>query len=63
MPMFIDLKHWNLGFGQTKLPVTVSSKLIGGLQLTDRSINNAKLRSMSFGLHNMNEFKIHSLTT
>jgi hypothetical protein len=29
MPMFIDLKHWNLGFGQTKLPVTVSSKLIG----------------------------------
>jgi len=36
-------KHWNFGFGQTKLPGNrqrVNSS--GALQLTDRSINNAK---------------------
>ena len=36
-------KHWNFGFGQTKLPGNrqrVNSS--GALQLTDRSINNAR---------------------
>ncbi len=36
-------KHWNIGFGQTKLPGNrqrVNSS--GALQLTDRSINNAR---------------------
>jgi hypothetical protein len=54
-------KHWNLSFGQTKLPGNrqrVNSS--GGLQLTDRTINNAKFtidRDFGFQLHNMNEFK------
>jgi hypothetical protein len=54
-------KHWNLSFGQTKLPGNrqrVNSS--GGLQLTDRSINNAKFtidRDFGFQVHNMNEFK------
>ena len=54
-------KHWNISFGQTKLPGNrqrVNSS--GGLQLTDRSINNAKFtidRDFGFQLHNMNEFK------
>lgn len=54
-------KHWNISFGQTKLPGNrqrVNSS--GGLQLTDRSINNAKFtidRDFGFQVHNMNEFK------
>lgn len=54
-------KHWNIGFGQTKLPGNrqrVNSS--GGLQLTDRTINNAKFtidRDFGFQFHNMNEFK------
>ncbi|MFN7100162.1 MAG: porin, partial [Flavobacterium sp.] len=54
-------KHWNLSFGQTKLPGNrqrVNSS--GGLQLTDRSINNAKFtidRDFGFQVHNLNEFK------
>jgi hypothetical protein len=53
--------HWNISFGQTKLPGNrqrVNSS--GGLQLTDRSINNAKFtidRDFGFQVHNINEFK------
>ncbi|TRW23380.1 porin [Flavobacterium zepuense] len=52
-------KHWNFGFGQTKLPGNrqrVNSS--GGLQLTDRSINNARFtidRDFGFQVHNQNE--------
>ena len=54
-------KHWNISFGQTKLPGNrqrVNSS--GGLQLTDRSINNAKFtidRDFGFQVHHMNEYK------
>ncbi|MFV8370677.1 porin [Flavobacterium sp. LB2R40] len=54
-------KNWNISFGQTKLPGNrqrVNSS--GGLQLTDRSINNARFtidRDFGFQIHNMNEFK------
>ncbi|CAM4119020.1 porin [Flavobacterium antarcticum] len=54
-------KHWNFSFGQTKLPGNrqrVNSS--GALQLTDRSINNAKFtidRDFGFQIHNTNEFK------
>lgn len=54
-------KRWNISFGQTKLPGNrqrVNSS--GALQLTDRSINNAKFtidRDFGFQVHNMNEFK------
>jgi phosphate-selective porin OprO/OprP len=54
-------KNWNMSFGQTKLPGNrqrVNSS--GGLQLTDRTINNAKFtidRDFGFQVHNMNEFK------
>lgn len=54
-------KHWNLGFGQTKLPGNrqrVNSS--GALQLTDRSINNGKFtidRDFGFQLHHLNEYK------
>ena len=54
-------KHWNIGFGQTKLPGNrqrVNSS--GALQLTDRSINNAKFtldRDFGLQVHNLNEFK------
>lgn len=53
-------KHWNISFGQTKLPGNrqrVNSS--GGLELTDRSINNAKFtidRDFGFQVHNLNEF-------
>lgn len=53
-------RHWNIGFGQTKLPGNrqrVNSS--GGLQLTDRSINNARFtidRDFGFQVHNMNEY-------
>jgi len=54
-------KHWNISFGQTKLPGNrqrVNSS--GGLQLTDRSINNAKFtidRDFGFQVHHMNKYK------
>ncbi len=45
-------KHWNIGFGQTKLPGNrqrINSS--GALQLTDRSINNARFNiDRDFGL-------------
>lgn len=52
---------WTISFGQTKLPGNrqrVNSS--GGLQLTDRTINNAKFtidRDFGFQVHNLNEFK------
>ncbi len=54
-------KHWQLGFGVTKLPgtrQTVNSS--GALQLTDRSINNFKFgidRDFGFHFANLNESK------
>ncbi|MDD3003862.1 porin [Flavobacterium sp.] len=54
-------KNWNVSFGQTKLPGNrqrVNSS--GALQLTDRSINNAKFtldRDFGIQIHNLNEFK------
>lgn len=54
-------KNWNISFGQTKLPGNrqrVNSS--GGLQLTDRTINNGKFtidRDFGFQVHNLNEFK------
>lgn len=54
-------KHWNFSFGQTKLPGNrqrVNSS--GALQLTDRSINNARFtidRDFGFQIHNLNVFK------
>lgn len=53
--------HWNISFGQTKLPGNrqrVNSS--GGLQLTDRTINNTRFtidRDFGFQVHNMNEFE------
>lgn len=53
-------KHWNIGFGQTKLPGNrqrINSS--GALQLTDRTINNAKFtidRDFGFQVHNQNEY-------
>lgn len=54
-------KRWNISFGQTKLPGNrqrVNSS--GALQLTDRSINNARFtidRDFGLQVHNLNEFK------
>jgi phosphate-selective porin OprO/OprP len=54
-------KNWNISFGQTKLPGNrqrVNSS--GGLQLTDRTINNAKFtidRDFGFQVHHLNEYK------
>ncbi len=54
-------KHWNFSFGQTKLPGNrqrVNSS--GALQLTDRSINNARFtidRDFGFQIHNLNEYR------
>lgn len=54
-------KYWNVGFGQTKLPGNrqrVNSS--GGLQLTDRTINNARFnidRDFGVQVHQTNEFK------
>lgn len=59
--MYRPNKHWNFSFGQTKLPGNrqrINSS--GALQLTDRSINNAKFtidRDFGFQIHNLNEFK------
>ncbi len=53
-------RHWNFSFGQTKLPGNrqrVNSS--GGLQLTDRTINNAKFtidRDFGFQAHHLNEY-------
>ena len=53
-------KHWNISFGQTKLPGNrqrVNSS--GALQLTDRSINNTKFtidRDFGFQAHHLNEY-------
>lgn len=53
-------KHWNIAFGQTKLPGNrqrVNSS--GALQLTDRSINNAKFnidRDFGVQLYNLHEW-------
>lgn len=54
-------KKWNFSFGQTKLPGNrqrVNSS--GGLQLTDRTINNGRFtidRDFGFQIHNLNEKK------
>lgn len=54
-------KNWNFNFGQTKLPGNrqrVNSS--GALQLTDRTINNAKFnidRDFGFQAHHINEYK------
>jgi hypothetical protein len=59
--MYRPNNHWNISFGQTKLPGNrqrVNSS--GGLQLTDRSINNSKFtidRDFGFQVHNINEYK------
>lgn len=59
--MYRPNKNWNISFGQTKLPGNrqrVNSS--GGLQLTDRSINNSRFtidRDFGFQVHNMNEYK------
>ncbi|HCQ12968.1 porin [Flavobacterium sp.] len=52
--------HWNVSFGQTKLPGNrqrINSS--GGLQLSDRTINNARFtidRDFGFQVHNINEY-------
>lgn len=52
--------HWNVGFGQTKLPGNrqrINSS--GALQLTDRTINNARFtidRDFGIQVHNINEY-------
>ena len=54
-------EHWNIGFGQTKLPGNrqrINSS--GALQLTDRSINNARFNiDRDFGLqvYYLNEYE------
>ena len=54
-------KHWNIGFGQTKLPGNrqrVNSS--GALQLTDRTINNANFtidRDFGLQVYYLNEYK------
>ena len=54
-------KNWNISFGQTKLPGNRQRlNSSGALQLTDRSINNARFtidRDFGFQIHNLNEFK------
>lgn len=53
--------HWDFSFGQTKLPGNRQRlNSSGGLQLTDRSINNSRFNiDRDFGLqvHNTNEFE------
>ena len=59
--MYRPNKNWNISFGQTKLPGNrqrVNSS--GGLQLTDRSINNSRFtidRDFGFQVHNTNEYR------
>jgi phosphate-selective porin OprO/OprP len=54
-------KRWTFGFGQTKLPGNRQRfNSSGALQLTDRSINNAKFnidRDFGFQVHQLNMFK------
>jgi hypothetical protein len=54
-------KNWNISFGQTKLPGNRQRlNSSGALQLTDRSINNARFtidRDFGFQVHNLNEYK------
>ena len=54
-------KHWSFSFGQTKLPGNRQrTNSSGALQLTDRSINNAKFtidRDFGFQAHSLHEFK------
>jgi hypothetical protein len=54
-------KNWTISFGQTKLPGNRQRlNSSGALQLTDRSINNARFtidRDFGFQVHNLNEFK------
>lgn len=54
-------KHWNFSFGQTKLPGNRQrTNSSGALQLTDRTINNAKFtidRDFGFQAHHLNEYK------
>jgi len=54
-------EHWDFSFGQTKLPGNRQRlNSSGGLQLTDRSINNAKFnidRDFGLQIHNTNEFE------
>lgn len=53
-------EHWNIGFGQTKLPGNrqrINSS--GALQLTDRSINNARFnidRDFGLQIYYLNEY-------
>ena len=64
--MYRPNTHWNFSFGQTKLPGNrqrVNSS--GALQLTDRSINNARFnidRDFGFQIHNLNESLIILIT-
>jgi phosphate-selective porin OprO/OprP len=59
--MYRPNKNWNISFGQTKLPGNrqrVNSS--GGLQLTDRSINNSRFTidiDFGFQVHNTNEYR------
>lgn len=54
-------EHWDFSFGQTKLPGNRQRlNSSGGLQLTDRTINNAKFnidRDFGLQIHNTNEFE------
>lgn len=54
-------EHWDFSFGQTKLPGNRQRlNSSGGLQLTDRSINNSRFnidRDFGFQMHNTNEFQ------
>lgn len=54
-------EHWDFSFGQTKLPGNRQRlNSSGALQLTDRSINNAKFnidRDFGIQIHNTNEFE------
>lgn len=53
--------HWDFSFGQTKLPGNRQRlNSSGGLQLTDRSINNSRFnidRDFGLQIHNTNEFE------
>lgn len=54
-------KNWNFSFGQTKLPGNRQRfNSSGALQLTDRSINNARFtidRDFGFQAHHLNEYE------
>lgn len=54
-------RHWDFTFGQTKLPGNRQrTNSSGALQLTDRSINNAKFnidRDFGLQIHNTNEYQ------